>query len=78
MLKLELDWAGGETPQLGTVSEPGESVLVVELAAERGPAGWPVVRVLAADGPALWAWLVDAYGVDGDEASELAGLAVVV
>lgn len=66
MLKLELDWAGAEAPV------EGEGVRT-ELVQEHGPGGgWPVYAVYAVDGPTLWAWLVEHYASDGDEASDIA------
>ena len=73
MLKLELDWAGAEQ---GVEEPPSEDGVAVELVQEAGPGGgWPVYAVYAVDGPTLWAWLLENYAQDGDDASELAGMA---
>lgn len=81
MIKLELDWAADEpAPEPGPEVLEGEFTGIVIVAGQDvGPAGWPTVEVFATDGPALWAWLRNAY-CDGDEdqASELAAEAVSV
>lgn len=91
MLKLELDWAGDEMPELGQ-SSVDENVRV-ELVSEQGPAGWPVIAVYVAQVPyepahmaymRLDGWLRDTYlvGLDEDEmtsqAEELGGMTVEV
>lgn len=75
MLKLEIDWAGDEAPTYG---DDGEGVRVEPGQANGPGGGWPTVVVYANDGPTLWSWLVTVYGVDGDEASELASMADAV
>jgi hypothetical protein len=81
MLKLELDWAGDEMPQFGM--DEGNGVCV-ELVSDEGPSGWPAIAVYAAgesgatSGPRLISWLVNVYGSESDEASELADLAIDV
>lgn len=82
MLKLELDWASDSSPG-ARMAEVGwdEPNVSVSFSADAGPAGWPTVTVVAQGeggqdaGPRLWAWLVEVYGADEDEASELASLA---
>jgi hypothetical protein len=90
MLKLELDWAGDDAPEVGVVSDADDAVLVVVDYddARVGPAGWPTVRVIALalhDAPAysesmaLDAWVLDVYGEDDDdERDALVAFAVVV
>lgn len=82
MLKLELDWASESSPG-ARAAEVGwdEPNVSVSMGADAGPSGWPTVTVVAHGesgrdaGPRLWSWLVDVYGCDEDEASELASLA---
>lgn len=88
MLKLELDWASDDTPDVRMDAVGwNDDALRVEYDATPGPAGWPTVRVYAwsdAGAPAyragmlLDAWLRDVYGCDEDDAQELASLAEVV
>lgn len=92
MLKLELDWASDETPDVrmaavGWDVDDDAATLVVEYDDAPGPAGWPTVRVYAwandgapayRAGMLLDAWLRDVYGADEDDAQELASLADVV
>lgn len=83
MLKLELDWAGDELPEMGEqLADDGERTGVrVELARERGPASWPLIAVYAVQEPGeepyraamrLVEWLKDVYlvGLGEDEAHE--------
>ncbi len=73
MLRLVIDWAADEAPELGMDEKNGVNVAAVD---EVGPAGWPTYCVYAVDGPAMWSWLRTNYtNGDGDEASDLAGLA---
>jgi hypothetical protein len=77
MLKLELDWAAPDAPELDVVSNDGDDVLVVvAYDATPGPAGWGTVTVYAhaLDGvPAyreaqeLDAWLEVVYGAHDEE-----------
>lgn len=78
MLKLELDWAGDDTPETGVVCDD-EVLVVVEFDERPGPAGHPLVRVYASreawlpeyrEAMALDAWLLDAYGEDDAESRE--------
>ncbi len=77
MIKLELDWAADELPELGVEVIGGEATgIVLEAGLVHGPAGWPTVLVWATDGQTLWHWLRNAYCAgDEDEASELASMA---
>lgn len=90
MIKLELDWAAEELPELGSVlGSDDEAELVVEVGMAEGPAaGHPTVVVYAGAKPgseervasmALVSWLASEYTAgDWDEADELAGMAVEV
>ena len=92
MLKLELDWASDDTPDVRMASvgwdvNDDAATLVVEYDDAPGPAGWPTVRVYAwandgapayRAGMLLDAWLRDVYGADEENAQELASLAEVV
>lgn len=90
MIKLELDWAGDESPELGTWSDEysvGGADVVVEAGDEVGPWGWPTIVVHVHDveaglpaylqSMALDAWLKHVYGIEDEiEREELAALAV--
>lgn len=84
MIKLELDWAAEDiAPPYGHDDE--DDAVYVEQGAEVGPSGWPTVVVYVAQRHgeeayratmALESWLIAWYGVEGDEANELANMAV--
>ena len=88
MLKLELDWASDDTPDVRMAAVGwDDDALHVEYDDAPGPAGWPTVRVYAWSGAGvpeyragmlLDAWLRDVYGADEENAQELASLAEVV
>lgn len=79
MIKLEVDWAGDELPELGIVSNDGDDVLVVVEHVGVGAAGWPALNVFAHALPGvpsyrasqeLDAWLETVYGVESEEERE--------
>lgn len=90
MIKLELDWAGDDAPELGTWGDErsvGGADVVVEAGDAVGAAGWPTIVVYVHDveaglpsylqSMALDAWLKHAYGVEDEgEREDLASLAV--
>ncbi len=69
---LELDW-GSEEVVLPHYEYEGIGVVAVVMVQERGPSGWPVVRVTGELYP-LAIWLCDEYcGADWQAANELLG-----